>query len=115
MSAENFWDREVAAPTHTSWMEHPRVREYILQSISGSLEGLWPVDWFMRKIGARRFGRGLSIGTTGEGVETLHQLEVLRSEGCTDAQGFFFSRPQTASGVKFLLTSLDDSPAKAIA
>ena len=60
-------------------------------------------------------GRGLSIGTTGEGVETLHQLEVLRSEGCTDAQGFFFSRPQTASDVKFLLTSLDDSPAKAIA
>ena len=62
MPAENFWDREVAAPTHTSWMEHPRVREYILQTISGSLEGLWPVDWFMRKIGARRFGRGLSIG-----------------------------------------------------
>jgi diguanylate cyclase (GGDEF)-like protein/PAS domain S-box-containing protein len=60
-------------------------------------------------------GRGLSIGTTAEGVETLHQLEVLRSEGCTDAQGFFFSRPQTASDVKFLLTSLDDSPAKAIA
>jgi SAM-dependent methyltransferase len=62
MSAENFWDREVAAPTHTSWMEHPRVREYILQSISGSVEGLWPVDWFMRKIGSRRFGRGLSVG-----------------------------------------------------
>jgi len=62
MSAENFWDREVAAPTHTSWMEHPRVREYILQSISGSVEGLWPVDWFMRQTGSRRFGRALSIG-----------------------------------------------------
>ena len=60
-------------------------------------------------------GRGLSIGTTAEGVETLHQLEVLRSEGCTDAQGFFFSRPQTASDVKFLLTSLDEDRAKAIA
>lgn len=62
MSAGNFWDREVAAPTHTSWMEHPRVRESILRSISGSLEGLWPVDWFMRKIGGRRFSRALSIG-----------------------------------------------------
>ena len=62
MSAGNFWDREVVAPTHSSWMEHPRVREYILQSISGSLEGLWPVDWFMRRIGGRRFRRGLSIG-----------------------------------------------------
>lgn len=62
MSAGNFWDREVVAPTHTSWMEHPRVREYILQSISGSIEGLWPVDWFMRRIGGRRFPRALSIG-----------------------------------------------------
>ena len=60
-------------------------------------------------------GRGLSIGTTGEGVETPHQLEVLRAEGCTDAQGFFFSRPQTASDVRLLLTSLDEDRAKAIA
>ena len=60
-------------------------------------------------------GRGLNIGTTAEGVETLHQLEVLRSEGCTDAQGYFFSQPQTASDVRFLLMSLDGSRAKAIA
>ena len=60
-------------------------------------------------------GRGLSIGTTGEGVETLHQLEILRSEGCTDAQGFFFSRPQTASDIRLLLASLDEGRAKAIA
>lgn len=62
MTAEHFWDREVTAPTHTSWMEHPRVREYILRSISRAPEGLWPVDWFMRSIGDRRFGRALSIG-----------------------------------------------------
>ena len=62
MSAENFWDRESSAPTHTSWMEHPRVRDYILRSISGTEEGLWPVDFFLRRIGSRRFGRGLSIG-----------------------------------------------------
>lgn len=61
-SAEHFWDREVVAPTHTSWMEHPRVREYILKSISGSEAGLWPMDWFMRWVGERRFERGLSIG-----------------------------------------------------
>lgn len=62
MSASNFWDREVAAPTHTSWMEHPRVRDSILRSISGTAEGLWPVDWFIRLTGGRRFERGLSIG-----------------------------------------------------
>ncbi len=60
-SAGHFWDREVAAPTHTSWMEHPSVRDYILRSISGREEGLWPVDWFMGRIGSR-FGRGLSVG-----------------------------------------------------
>ena len=62
MSAGDFWDREVVAPTHTSWMEHPRVREYIARSISRSEEGLWPVDWFMRWLGPRRFSRALSIG-----------------------------------------------------
>jgi SAM-dependent methyltransferase len=62
MSSENFWDREVAVPTHTSWMEHPTVREYIARSISRAEEGLWPVDWFMQWLGGRRFARGLSIG-----------------------------------------------------
>ena len=59
-------------------------------------------------------GRGLGIVTTAEGVETQHQLEVLRAEGCTDAQGYFFSHPQAANDIRFLLTSLDGR-AKAIA
>ncbi len=62
MTAEKFWDREVVVPTHTSWMEHPRIREYILCSISRADEGLWPVDWFMRWLGGRRFARALSVG-----------------------------------------------------
>lgn len=61
-SAETFWDREVVDPTHTSWMQNPRVADYILQSISGSERGLWPVDWFERWLSGRRFKRGLSIG-----------------------------------------------------
>lgn len=59
-------------------------------------------------------GRGLGIVTTAEGVETQHQLEVLRTKGCTDAQGYFFSRPQTANDVECLLTSLEGR-ARAIA
>lgn len=51
-------------------------------------------------------GSSLNIATTAEGVETAHQLELLRSEGCTEVQGFFFSRPKPAAEVGELLASL---------
>ncbi|MDJ0932981.1 EAL domain-containing protein [Breoghania sp.] len=38
-------------------------------------------------------GRSLAIDTTAEGVETEEQLEHLRSEGCTQVQGYLFSCP----------------------
>lgn len=38
-------------------------------------------------------GRSLSVPVLAEGVETLEQLEVLRFEGCTEAQGFLLGRP----------------------
>jgi diguanylate cyclase (GGDEF)-like protein/PAS domain S-box-containing protein len=59
-------------------------------------------------------GRGLNIVTTAEGVETQKQLEVLKTEGCTDAQGYFFSLPRPAEEVGDLLASLD-SQRKAVA
>ena len=59
-------------------------------------------------------GRSLGIVTTAEGVETRDQLEVLRTEGCTDAQGYLFSQPQNAAGVRDFLAALDDR-AKAVA
>jgi EAL domain-containing protein (putative c-di-GMP-specific phosphodiesterase class I) len=31
--------------------------------------------------------------TTAEGVETSEQLDCLRREGCSEVQGFLFSRP----------------------
>jgi diguanylate cyclase (GGDEF)-like protein len=37
--------------------------------------------------------KGLGMSTTAEGVETLEQLETVRAEGCTEMQGFLFSRP----------------------
>ena len=36
---------------------------------------------------------GLDMATTAEGVETEEQLNAVRAEGCTEAQGFYFSRP----------------------
>ncbi|MBS0643967.1 MAG: EAL domain-containing protein [Acetobacteraceae bacterium] len=35
----------------------------------------------------------LNITTTAEGVETLDQLRLVRDAGCTEAQGYLFSRP----------------------
>ena len=37
------------------------------------------------------------------GVETQEELEHMRREGCTEAQGYFFSRPRPAQDVYTLL------------
>ncbi len=59
-------------------------------------------------------GQSLGMVTTAEGVETQKQLEILHTEGCTEAQGYFFSQPRSAAEVKDLLAALD-SKEKAIA
>jgi len=38
-------------------------------------------------------GHSLSVPVLAEGVETHEQLDVLRKEGCTEAQGFLLGRP----------------------
>ncbi|MBR0741279.1 EAL domain-containing protein [Bradyrhizobium liaoningense] len=48
-------------------------------------------------------GRSLGIVTTAEGVENDAQLELLRREGCTQAQGYLFSKPRPASEVAMML------------
>ena len=52
-------------------------------------------------------GRSLNIITTAEGVETQDQLEVVRTEGCTEAQGYFLSRPKSSTEFNELATALD--------
>jgi predicted signal transduction protein with EAL and GGDEF domain len=46
---------------------------------------------------------GLGMRTTAEGVETREQLETVRAEGCTEMQGFLFSRPLPACEIEQLL------------
>jgi diguanylate cyclase (GGDEF)-like protein/PAS domain S-box-containing protein len=48
-------------------------------------------------------GRSLGIVTTAEGVENDEQLELLRREGCIQAQGYLFSKPRPASDVAVML------------
>jgi EAL domain-containing protein (putative c-di-GMP-specific phosphodiesterase class I) len=45
----------------------------------------------------------LGMATTAEGVETTEQLERIRSEGCTEVQGFLISEPRPAAEVAGLL------------
>jgi diguanylate cyclase (GGDEF)-like protein len=59
-------------------------------------------------------GHSLSIKTTAEGVETPEQLKRLREEGCTEVQGYLFSRPRPASEVPMLIEKLQHTGQTAI-
>ena len=52
-----------------------------------------------------KLGLSLGIRTTAEGVETEEQRELLRKQGCTEMQGYLFSRPMPASEITKFLTS----------
>jgi EAL domain-containing protein (putative c-di-GMP-specific phosphodiesterase class I) len=41
-------------------------------------------------------GKGLNLSIVAEGVETMEQLEFLRSLQCEEMQGYLFSQPMTA-------------------
>ncbi|CAN7329069.1 EAL domain-containing protein [Bradyrhizobium sp. LjRoot220] len=49
-------------------------------------------------------GKSLGIVTTAEGVETEAQFDLLRREGCTQAQGYLFSKPRPAADVQAMLS-----------
>lgn len=54
-------------------------------------------------------GSGLGITTTAEGVETVHQFEQMRLEGCKEVQGYFIGLPRPASEIASLCSVLDAS------
>lgn len=45
-------------------------------------------------------GKALNMGVLAEGVETAKQLAILRSEGCDELQGYFFSAPLPVQDLK---------------
>ncbi|MEW5705839.1 MAG: EAL domain-containing protein, partial [Actinomycetota bacterium] len=51
--------------------------------------------------------KGLRLSAVAEGVETLQQLELLRSLKCNEIQGFLFSEPLPVNEAEQLLA--DDS------
>jgi diguanylate cyclase (GGDEF)-like protein/PAS domain S-box-containing protein len=46
---------------------------------------------------------GLGMETTAEGVETQEQRDTVKAEGCTEMQGYFFSKPLPAAEVAGLI------------
>jgi diguanylate cyclase (GGDEF)-like protein len=48
---------------------------------------------------------GMGMTATAEGVETREQLDTITSEGCTEMQGFLFSRPLPAREIERLFLS----------
>jgi diguanylate cyclase (GGDEF)-like protein/PAS domain S-box-containing protein len=57
-------------------------------------------------------GKSLGIVTTAEGVETDSQFDLLRREGCIQAQGYLFSKPRPAADVAKML---DRTPQRSVA
>jgi EAL domain-containing protein (putative c-di-GMP-specific phosphodiesterase class I) len=49
-------------------------------------------------------GRALHIEVVAEGVETEEQLELLMTEGCTEMQGYYFSKPAPIENFEKILT-----------
>lgn len=50
----------------------------------------------------------LGMETTAEGVENAGQLDILREQGCSHIQGYYFSRPITADAIDALLQGNGD-------
>ncbi|MEP1420587.1 MAG: EAL domain-containing protein [Erythrobacter sp.] len=57
----------------------------------------------------------LGMVTTAEGVEEESQLELLRNEGCTEAQGFLFARPGQSSQFTDLRVNPKAQPTSGVA
>jgi diguanylate cyclase (GGDEF)-like protein len=56
-------------------------------------------------------GISLGMSVTAEGVETDEQLRRIEGEGCTEVQGYLFSKPRPASELIAVLARLDGSAA----
>jgi diguanylate cyclase (GGDEF)-like protein len=60
-------------------------------------------------------GKSLGVPTIAEGVESERDAEVLRSLGCTIAQGFLYSKPVPAADLSEVVKSLSATRSKRVA
>ena len=57
-------------------------------------------------------GRSIGADTTAEGIETQAQADLARAAGCTEAQGYLFSRPVSAGAIAALLRDAEGGALK---
>jgi len=57
-------------------------------------------------------GTSLNLAVTAEGVETMEQFAIVRAEGCTEVQGFFFSPPVPVNAIPELLKAMSPDPVR---
>lgn len=60
-TAAEFWDRHVQSEAPTYWAEHPLVRRYVNECVTGIWWG-WPTHGFKAAWANKPLARGLSIG-----------------------------------------------------
>jgi EAL domain-containing protein (putative c-di-GMP-specific phosphodiesterase class I) len=53
-----------------------------------------------------QLSKSLGVGTTAEGIETEQQLASVALQGCTEGQGYLFSRPLTADDAGDLIEKI---------
>ena len=60
--------------------------------------------------------RGMGMTTIAEGVETGEQRDRIAAEGCTEMQGYLFSRPLPARDIErlFLTRKADSGPGRMV-
>src|SRR5260221_11944122 len=58
---------------------------------------------------------GMGMTATAEGVETSEQLDKITSEGCTEMQGYLFSKPLPAAEIERLFLSGREPPGRIVA
>ncbi len=83
MKAAAFWDNELDARTHVSWVNEPLIRQAVHERIGGATPAS-AGDWFVARLRGRTFERGLSIGC---GVGNLER-EAVRRNVCTSIDAF---------------------------
>ena len=53
-------------------------------------------------------GSAMGLDVVAEGVESIHQLRVLRDIGCDKAQGYLISHPIPAEAMRSTMVALSD-------
>jgi EAL domain-containing protein (putative c-di-GMP-specific phosphodiesterase class I) len=53
-------------------------------------------------------GISLGMSTTAEGVETSEQWDLVTKQGCTNVQGYYFSKPRPAAEIPEMLAEISE-------